>query len=338
MVTQLLSRRDIERARGLIEGSGLTFEQNFDTLLGIFANGELAAAGARQGRLLKMLAVAPAHQGGPLLGELVGELLCSAYAAGQAPCFIVTRPQTAASFQALNFVPLVRHPKAVLLEEGHGLERYLESRRALVRDGENGAVVVNCNPFTLGHRYLIEQAAARSDTLYVFVVREERSLFPYGVRRRLVEAGVRDLDNVVILDGGDYAVSTVTFPAYFLKDAATAEQVQMEVDLQLFARRIAPFFNIRRRFVGSEPYCRTTRRYGEAMQRLLPPLGIAVSRIERCAVAGEAISASRVRTAMRHEAFETMRQLVPPTTLDFILSGQGRALGEELRHHQLRRH
>jgi [citrate (pro-3S)-lyase] ligase len=338
MVSELLSSSDVERARRLIECSGLSFEGHYDHLLGIFAEGDLAAVGAREGRLLKMLAVAPAHQGGPLLGELVGELLRSAYAAGQAPCFIVTRPETAASFAALNFRPLARHPGAVLLEEGQGLERYLESHRRVVREGNNGAVVVNCNPFTLGHRYLIEQAAGLSDTLYVFVVREERSLFPFAVRRRLVQAGVRDLDNVVVLDGGDYAVSAVTFPAYFLKDAQAAAQVQMEIDLQLFAKKIAPFFHIRKRFVGSEPFCRTTLRYGETMQRLLPDYGIAVERIERRALAGEAISASRVRSAMRSESFETMRQLVPPTTLDFLLSGAGRALGEELRGHPFRRH
>lgn len=330
MISQLLTRHELQQARALVERSALSFEENFDNLIGIFEEGILVAVGARDGNILKMLAIEGAHQGGALLGELVTELIRLGFAAGNDAFFIYTRPGNAPSFEALNFRHLVNHPQLALLEYGRGIERYLERHRPLVKEGDNGAVVVNCNPFTLGHRFLIETAAARVATLYVFVVREDRSAFPFEVRLRLVSEGVADLENVVVLESSHYAISTLTFPAYFLKSSDPVAQIQMETDLLLFGRHIAPFFGIRRRFIGTEPYCRTTRIYGETMKRILPTCGVETVEIERRQTEGEAVSAYRVRQAMRREAYVSLQDLVPESTLSFILSEEGRAIREKL--------
>ena len=330
MVTELIAPRDIAKAQNLLQETGLAYEKNFDNLVGIFEGRDLVAAGARQGNILKMLAVSPSHRGGSLLGELVTELMRLGYAAEKDDFFVFTSAENAPSFEALNFVPLARRPRAVLLEHGGGLRRYLDSHRRLRGPGENGAVVVNCNPFTLGHRYLIEEAARRCRTLYVFVVREDRSAFPFEIRLRLVREGVGDLPNVAVLDSSVYAVSALTFPAYFLKNPDESAAVQMEIDAEVFGRHLAPFFNIRHRFLGSEPYCRTTRLYGETLRRLLPDFGVRTVEIERLAVDGEPVSAFRVREAVRREAHETLRRLVPETTLDFLLSGEAIAIRKKL--------
>jgi [citrate (pro-3S)-lyase] ligase len=337
MVTQLISRRDLQRARDLVESSGLAFEENVDVLVGIFEAGALVATAARQGNILKMFAIAPQQRGGTALGELATELIRGGTAAGCETFFIYTAPANAPAFQALNFSPLVHHPQAMLLEYGGGLPRYLAAHRHLVRPGRNGAVVVNCNPFTRGHRFLIEQAVGLVDHLFVFVVREDRSAFPFAVRLKLVEDGVRDLANVTVLDSSHYAVSAVTFPAYFLKDPDAAATVQMEIDLMLFGRHIAPCFHIDRRFIGTEPYCRTTRRYGETMRRLLPDYGIEMVQVERLQAGAEAVSAWRVREALRREAYEELRRLVPPSTLDFLRSDAAREIRAKLRSYD-RRH
>ncbi|BCR05525.1 citrate (pro-3S)-lyase] ligase [Desulfuromonas versatilis] len=337
MVVELIGKRDYQLARQLIEGSGLTFEQDFDNLVGVFEGGRLVAVAARSGRILKMFAIDPDHQSGSLLGELVTEQVRLGTLAGLDTFFVFTPPTSAPSFQALNFTPLVRHHEAFLLEYGNGLGRYLEDCRPLLRPGANGAVVVNCNPFTLGHRYLIEEAAGRVDTLYVFVVREDRSIFPFETRFRLVREGVRDLENVVVLDSSHYAVSGVTFPSYFLKDPSRAASLQMEIDLTLFGRHLAPFFQVAKRFVGSEPFCRTTRLYSEEMFRVLAAFGVETVQLERREAAGEVISAYRVRDAIRREAYETVRRLVPPSTLAYLLSDEARELREKLKTHH-RRH
>jgi [citrate (pro-3S)-lyase] ligase len=277
-----------------------------------------------------MIAVAPAVQGGAALGEVVTLLVQRAHAAGVEDLFVYTRPASAGSFEALAFRLLACSGRAALLEYGSGLARWRERHRALVRPGENGAVVLNANPFTLGHRHLVEEAARRVETLYLFVVSEDRSAFPREARLRLVREGTADLPNAVVLETSRYAVSAVTFPAYFLRATDDVAAVQAELDVLLFGTRIAPYFGVRRRFFGTEPFCSTTRAYNDAMRRLLPSLGIEAVEVPRLAAGAGAISASSVRAALRKGDHAALRALVPATTLGFLLSDGARAVRERL--------
>ena len=179
-----------------------------------------------------------------------------------------------------------------------------------------GVVVMNCNPFTLGHRYLIEQAAEQVERLFVMVVREDCSLFAYAERKAMVEQGVAHLENVTVIDGSEYAISQATFPTYFLKRLDDAADTQMLLDLDLFRRHIAPALGATVRFVGTEPTDRLTRRYNQLMHEVLAD----VREIVRLEKEGNAVSASRVRKAMEQGDMSTIRQLVPPTTLPYIIA------------------
>ena len=179
-----------------------------------------------------------------------------------------------------------------------------------------GVVVMNCNPFTLGHRYLIEQAAKQVERLFVMVVREDCSLFSYAERKAMVEQGVAHLENVTVIDGSEYAISQATFPTYFLKRLDDAADTQMLLDLDLFRRHIAPALGATVRFVGTEPTDQLTRRYNELMHEVLTDVR-EISRLEK---EGNAVSASRVRKAMEQGDMSTIRQLVPPTTLPYIIA------------------
>ena len=179
-----------------------------------------------------------------------------------------------------------------------------------------GVVVMNCNPFTLGHRYLIEQAAKQVERLYVMVVREDCSLFAYTERKAMVEQGVADIENVSVIDGSDYAISRATFPTYFLKRLDDAADTQMLLDLDLFRRHISPALGATVRFVGTEPTDQLTRRYNQLMHDALKD----VRETDRLEKDGNAVSASRVRKAMEEGDMNTIRQLVPPTTLPYIIA------------------
>ena len=179
-----------------------------------------------------------------------------------------------------------------------------------------GVVVMNCNPFTLGHRYLIEQAAKQVERLFVMVVREDCSLFAYAERKAMVEQGVAHLENVTVIDGSEYAISQATFPTYFLKRLDDAADTQMLLDLNLFRRHIAPALGATVRFVGTEPTDRLTHRYNQLMHEVLAD----VREIARLEKEGNAVSASRVRKAMEQGDMSTIKQLVPPTTLPYIIA------------------
>ncbi len=196
---------------------------------------------------------------------------------------------------------------------------FARSLRAPDAAGTVGAVVVNCNPFTRGHRYLIERAARSCDTLYVFVLSEDRSFFPAADRMELVREGTRDLANVRVCPTGDYMISQATFPTYFIKDKARAPRMQLALDLAVFAGVFARELAITRRFVGTEPNCAVTASYNAAMHDYLPPRGIEVTELPRIEQNGEPISASRVRALLLAGDYEGLRPLVPDTTYEYLI-------------------
>ena len=140
--------------------------------------------------------------------------------------------------------------------------------------GNVGAIVANCNPFTRGHRYLVETAAGQCDFLYVFLVSEDRSFFSARDRLELARRNLADLPNVAVCPTGDYMISAATFPTYFLKDQSRAAECSTELDLKIFAEHFARPLGITRRFVGEEPFCPVTRAYNRQMLKLLPTWGI----------------------------------------------------------------
>jgi [citrate (pro-3S)-lyase] ligase len=324
-------RPSARAAQALIEGAGLRFEPDFDDLFGCYDGGQLVGCCARSGYVLKMCAIAPECQGGDLLGELATQVLQSALAAGHDTVFVFTRPASAGSFQALNFRLLAMHGEAALLEHGPGLEAYLAGHAGLITPGRNGAVVVNGNPFTLGHLHLVERAAREVDRLYLFVVREDRSVFPFEARFRLAREATAHLGNVTVLDTSRYAVSAGTFPSYFLRRLDQAAASQMGLDLELFARRLAPPFHIVRRFAGAEPLCPVTAAYNRLMGEILPAHGIQWTELPRVEAAGQPISATRVRAAFAAGDLASVAGLLPAATLAYLGSPEAGPIAERIR-------
>ncbi len=185
-------------------------------------------------------------------------------------------------------------------------------------EGVRGAIVMNCNPFTLGHQYLIRQSAEKVDHLYIFVVEEDKSFFPFEDRIKLVRAGTRDLKNVVVVPSGKLIISSVTFPGYFSKDSPGSVGVDTSLDVDIFGRYIAAPLGITKRFVGEEPIDVVTRSYNESMKEILPRYGIEVDEIKRKEQAGDVISASRVRKALKTGDFGLIKSLVPDTTYKYL--------------------
>lgn len=191
-------------------------------------------------------------------------------------------------------------------------------------EGKNvGAVVVNCNPFTFGHQYLIGYAAARMDVLLVFVVEEDRSFFPFTDRIRLVREGTRHLKNVYVVPSGQLIISTVTFPGYFVKDTPGQAAADPALDVEIFGSYLAKEFHIRTRFAGEEPFDEVTRNYNESMRRILPRFGVAFVTVPRKEYASEPVSASRVRRLLKEKDFKQIRNLVPACTYTYLAKRYG---------------
>jgi [citrate (pro-3S)-lyase] ligase len=194
---------------------------------------------------------------------------------------------------------------------------YLQNERGDTR-GNIGAIVMNCNPFTRGHRYLVEQASSEVDFLYVFVVEEDKSFFPFADRFKLVSESLSDINNVRVLRSGKFIISTISFPGYFSKDSEKEVAVDTSLDLRLFCKYIVPALGIDARFAGNEPTDLITRQYNKAMKEALPQYGIKFAEFERIAKDGEAISASTVRALLEERDWNGIRTLVPDATYEYL--------------------
>ena len=192
-----------------------------------------------------------------------------------------------------------------------------------------GALVMNCNPFTLGHQYLVEYAAARVDKLYIFVVEEDKSEFPFADRIELVRQGVQKFSNVEVLPSGKFIISQTTFSGYFNKAELQDVQVDSSEDVEIFGREIAPTLGITVRFAGEEPTDNVTRQYNETMKEILPRYGVEFCQIPRKEFDGEPISASKVRAALKVGDFDKIKKLVPKSTLQYLRKRMGQEVKEE---------
>lgn len=240
---------------------------------------EILAGGGLDGNVIKCVAVSESARSEGLMNILVSRLIAIAREEGRESVKAFTKPENEGIFKSLGFGLLASAPKAILMENGRGgLPEYKKYMASLARPGRNGAIVMNANPFTKGHRYLVEQAASQVDNLYVIVVKEDRSRFPYVERKAMIEAGCAGLDNVVVCEGSDYAISAATFPTYFLKKLDDATDTQIALDLDLFVNHIAKPLGVTVRFAGSEPEDALTRRYNELMAEILPGTSVAVVR------------------------------------------------------------
>lgn len=311
---------------------------------------EIVAGGGLKGGVIKCVAVADGHKGEAVANQIVSHLIAHANADGHQCVKLFTKPQNRQMFESMSFRLLAEAPKAILMETGiGGIKRYCEELEREKGKGKSeesngklhhlnpsppqpimppsGIIIMNCNPFTLGHRYLIEQAAQQVDTLYILVVREDCSMFGYDERKAMIVRGVSHINNVVVCDGSEYSISATTFPTYFLKSLSDASDTQMTLDIDLYRRHIAPALGATVRFVGTEPDDPLTRRYNELMKSMLPD----VREVARLQQGGVAVSASRVRKAIVENHLALAARLVPPTTVPYIVAHLAtRALKAEL--------
>lgn len=303
----------------LLRRSELTPDDRVDSYLLIWDQNELIATGARKGNLLKCIAVAPHRQGEDLTATVLTQLRQDAFAAGYSHLFLYTKPKNVQLFSSLFFYPIAETDDVALLEsKPDGIKNFLSALSAPCKEGVVGSVVMNGNPFTLGHRHLIKTAAEECDWVYVFVLSEDCSYFSTQDRLAMAQAGSKKFPNVTVLPTGPYLISSATFPTYFLKDPGVIETAQCKLDAEVFARHYAPAFSITRRYVGTEPLCPVTCAYNQTLEKSLPEKGIALRKIERLRKNDTPISATTVRRLYEEQNWDAIRELVPQSTYEYL--------------------
>ena len=299
--------------------AGLAAQEDAQQTVLIWDDGVLVATGSRTGNLLKYIAVDVTRQGEGLLAKVLTALRQEAFREGHSRLFLYTKPRNELLFADLMFYPVAQTGDVLLMEDRRdGIRQFIRQLPAAIHSGKIGAAVMNCDPFTLGHQYLVETAAKDCDHLYIFVLSEDKGHFSAADRLEMVRHGTAHLPNVTVLPTGPYLISSATFPTYFLKNRDQTDQIYCQLDVEIFARHFAPAFSIQTRYVGTEPLSPLTEQYNEILKTQLPPRGIRVMEIPRLTLENTPVSASAVRAALNAKDRQAVKNLVPHTTFAYL--------------------
>lgn len=352
----------IQGVTALLNAEGIRLDANLDYTCGMYDDEmNIIATGSCFGNTLRCLAVSSEHQGEGLMNQIISHLIEVQFERGNTHLFLYTKCSSAKFFGDLGFYEIARIDEQIVFMENRrtGFKNYLkkleessalqlqtltkdtsantatlQSDNALpdtsTADRKIAVLVMNANPFTLGHQYLVEKAARENDLLHLFIVSEDASLVPFKVRKQLVMEGTAHLDNICYHDSGPYIISNATFPSYFQKDENAVIESHAMLDLTIFTE-IAQTLGINRRYVGEEPTSLVTGIYNNIMSEKLPENGIECIIVPRKTDGKKAISASTVRQAIKDNDVDTLKKLVPESTLRYFESKEAKEVIERIR-------
>lgn len=326
-------KRLMAGVKELLLAEGIDLDANLDYTCAICDElGKPIATGSCFCNTLRCFAVSNEHQGEGLLNQVITHLIEYQCERGNLHLFLYTKVKSAKFFADLGFYEIARVEGTLVFMENRrdGFASYLRNLEKTKKEGRSAALVMNANPFTLGHQFLVETAAASCDHLHLFIVSEDASLVPFQVRKRLVKEGVAHLPNVICHDSGPYIISNATFPSYFLKDEADVIEGHAKLDIEIF-KKIAGALGVTARYVGEEPSSQVTGAYNRIMAKALPEAGIECIIVPRKEAKGQAISASTVRTCLKNDDFDGLRSLVPDTTYAFFTSEEARPIIQKIK-------
>lgn len=320
----------LKELESLLRANSLRLESDLSQFIEARLQGKLVGCAGLDGNVIKCVAIDKCHRGGSLSLRLLTEAMNLACRQGVDRLFLYTKPGNAPLFEGAGFTPLATVPGLVTLMESdpRGLANYCDELARLRRPGKAiGSIVMNANPFTLGHLYLIKQALNRCDWLHLFAVKQDASRFAYTDRLQLIRAGIKGLERITLHPGSAYTISKATFPTYFIKEQGLVNECTTALDLLLFRQSIAPVLGINVRFVGTEPFDPVTAKYNRDMKYLLSQgesssPEIRVVELTRVDVDCAPVSASRVRKLLDEGNMDAVVRLVPQTTFDFLLNQQ----------------
>ncbi|MET3617842.1 [citrate (pro-3S)-lyase] ligase [Peptoniphilus olsenii] len=306
----------------------LKFEEDIDYTIIAEEDQKIVATGSLSENVLKCFAVDKHYQGMSISNTIITKLLDKAYSLNRSHLFIFTKPENENIFKDFGFKEVCKVPEVMLLD--NKIECLYERLNELENSVESGAIVINANPMTKGHLKLIETCSKLVNKLYVFVVSEDKSIFPFKFRYKIVKEACKGLKNVEVIEGSEYIISRNTFPTYFYKDSKIIIEAYTKLDISIFAQYFAKAMNIKKRFVGTETNDLVTKDYNKKMKEILPEFGIELIEIERFKETGEIISASTVRKLIAESKFEESKKFLPDATIRALETPEGREIIEKL--------
>lgn len=331
----LSNPNEIEEVREFLANFQLKYDNSVDYTIVARDNQKIIATASKEKNVVKCFAIDNSYQGEGLSTQLLTNIVNKMFDEGYYHSMVFTKFINKDLFKGMGYKEVAHTDKVILMEMGNkNINKTLEKiikKYNIDTSKKRAMLVMNCNPFTLGHQYLIEKVASENEEVLIFVVEEDKSVFSFKVRYELVKKGVAHLPNVKVIEGTEYIISSATFPNYFLRKEDDTLVEYTKLDASVCGEKFGKILNINKRYVGEEPYCNVTNTYNTTLKTILPQYDIEVIIIPRKEIEGKAISASYVRELLREDRFEEIERLVPKTTYEFLLTSQGKEIGEKLK-------
>lgn len=328
MIRDILLDSEINEVKELLEKNNLIYESSVTKTIGLYDKNKLIATGSIDHNVIKMIAVDPNYQSQNISSKILSHLLFYLEAHDINHYFLFTKPENKDIFSNYNFNKIMETKDIILFENNKdGIHKALTemSQSLPAKKGSRGCIVMNLNPMTLGHLYLIEETSKIHDDIIIFLVETDASLLSYETRLSILKKAIKHLSHVYILPSTNYMISRATFPTYFLKEKQKMD-VYTELDVSIFKTYFMPIFQIDKRHVGEEPIDELTRFYNLKMKEMLKEQLIV---IPRKTYENNVISASYVRKLATEKKYDMIKSIVPKATYKFLISKKGRELFNE---------
>lgn len=181
-----------------------------------------------------------------------------------------------------------------------------------------GAVVMKGDPFSYGHRYLVEQALQQVEFLIIFVIEEDIYQFSFEERYRMIVEGTSDLENVMVVPNDDFVFSRKTYWEYYRPREEGVAVLNAEYDINLFADYIAKPLHITHRFVGQDIKEQMVLVYNEVLKRILPQKGIHYIEVPAISSGDEKRYTSQIRRFLKNKEYDKLCSLIPKRIRPFV--------------------
>lgn len=297
-------------------------------------DGRIIATGSSEGNILKYFFVDCTYSGQGAISSIFNELLEHILDQGYNSYFVFTTPNNKSIFKSLGLTEVSSTDKVILLEGGfHNIEKWIKDIKEQIgpKKGKRGAIVANCNPMTLGHKYLITEALDYVDELLVFVVEEDLSIFPFKKRYEIVKEELKDFENVKVLKGGFYIISRGTFPTYFIKRQDDLLDIYTDLDATIFGERIAKGLDINIRFLGTEDSDIVTNAYNRALIKVLDDYDVEAKLIPRLKMGDKTVSATYIRGLIKEDRLDEAYKYLTTAAEEFLNTDCGGKIIQEIK-------
>lgn len=328
---------EVKEVTEFLAGFELKYDANIDYTVVIRENEKIIATASKGKNIIKCFAIDKNHQGEGISGSILTNVTNRMFDEGYFHSMVFTKTINQDIFKGIGYKEVAQTDKVILMEMGtNSIDKTIEKiKKSIDMNKQKAMLVMNCNPFTYGHQYLVEKAASENEEVIIFVVEEDKSAFPFKTRIELVRKGTAHLPNVKVVAGSEYIISSATFPNYFLRKEDDSLMEYTKLDATIAGKQFGKKLNINRRYIGEEPYCKVTSRYNQALMEILPQYNMEVVLVPRKEIDHTAISASIVREKLKEGKIEELKELVPPTTFEFLVSPEGKEIEEKLKNSSL---